>query len=78
MTGDAETAYPGGPVHTEGQSTAMVDGESIAVSTTEQVQPLIEEARLARVQAKEAVQRIQQRIERLEALSEALDCSKGE
>jgi phage gp45-like len=56
----------------------MVDGESIAVSTTEQVQPLIEEARLARVQAKEAVQRIQQRIERLEALSEALDCSKGE
>ena len=51
----------------------MTDGEFIAVATAEQIEPVIEEARLARMQAEEAVQRIQQRIERLESLSEALD-----
>ena len=51
----------------------MTDGEPIAVGTAEQVQPLIQEARLARMQAEEAVQRVQQRIERLAHLSEASD-----
>jgi hypothetical protein len=44
----------------------------------EQVQLPIEEARLARMQAKEAVQRIQQRIERLACLSEALERLKSD
>ncbi len=48
----------------------MTDGKLIAVGPAEQVHPLIEEARLARIQAEEAVQRIQHRIERL-AHSEA-------
>ncbi len=56
----------------------MTDGEPIAVGPAEQVHPLIEEARLARIQAEEAVQRIQQRIERLAALSEALDRPRGD
>jgi PHD/YefM family antitoxin component YafN of YafNO toxin-antitoxin module len=51
----------------------MMDGEPIAVGTAEPVQPLIQEARLARMQAEEAVQRIQRRIERLAHLSEASD-----
>ena len=32
MIDDAETAHPGGPIYAEGQSTAMTDGEPIAVS----------------------------------------------
>jgi hypothetical protein len=55
----------------------MTDGEPIVVSIAEQVQPLIEEVRLARMQAEEAVQRIQHRIERLVSLSEALDQPQG-
>ncbi len=51
----------------------MTDSESIAGDPEEQSHPLIEEARLARLQAEEAVQRIQYRIERLAHLSEALD-----
>jgi hypothetical protein len=51
----------------------MTAGEPIVVATAEQVHPLIEEARLARIQAEEAVQRIQHRIERLVSLCEALD-----
>ncbi len=47
----------------------MTDSVPIAVATAEQVRPPIEEARLARAQADEAVQRIQQRIERLVSLS---------
>ncbi len=47
----------------------MIDGELSAVGTEEQAQPPIQEARLARAQANEAVQRIQQRIERLVLLS---------
>jgi hypothetical protein len=54
----------------------MMDGEPIAVGPAEQVQPLIEEARLARIQAEEAVQRIQQRIERLVSLANALHWPK--
>ena len=54
-----------------------MDGQPIAMDTAEQVPPLIEEARLARAQAEEAVQRIQQRIERLARLSEALEKPKG-
>ncbi len=56
----------------------MTDGEPITVGTAEQVQPLIEEARLARIQAEEAVQRIQHRIERLVSLSNALTWPKGD
>ena len=55
----------------------MTDGEPIVVATAEQVHPLIEEARLARIQAEEAVQRIQQRIERLVSLCEALNRPRG-
>ncbi len=51
----------------------MTDSGPIAVDLAEQSYPLIEEARLARMQAEEAVQRIQHRIERLAHLSEALD-----
>ncbi len=56
----------------------MTDGEPIAVGPAEQVQPLIEEARLARIQAEEAVQRIQHRIERLVSLSKALNQPRGD
>ncbi len=56
----------------------MTDGEPIAVGPAEQVQPLIEEVRLARIQAEEAVQRIQQRIERLVSLSKALVRPRGD
>ena len=55
----------------------MTDGEPIVVATAEQVHPLIEEARLARIQAEEAVQRIQHRIERLAHLSETLNRPRG-
>jgi hypothetical protein len=55
-----------------------MDSQPIAVATAGQVQPLIEEARLARAQADDAVQRIQQRIERLACLSEALERPKGD
>ncbi len=54
----------------------MTAGEPIVVATAEQVHPLIEEARLARIQAEEAVQRIQHRIERLVSLCEALNWPK--
>ncbi len=56
----------------------MTDGKPIAVGPAEQVQPLIEEARLARIQAEEAVQRIQRRIERLVSLSKALVRPRGD
>ncbi len=55
----------------------MTDGEPIGVGTAEQVHPLIEEARLARIQAEEAVQRIQHRIERLVSLCEAPNRPRG-
>ena len=55
----------------------MMDSQPIAVATAEQAQPLIEEVRLARAQAEEAVQRIQQRIERLACLSDALERPRG-
>ncbi len=51
------------------RSTAVMDGQPIAMDTAEQVHLSIEEAHLARAQAEEAVQRIQQRIERLVSLS---------
>ncbi len=54
----------------------MTFSESIAGDPEEQSHPLIEEARLARMQAEEAVQRIQHRIERLVSLSKALNWSK--
>jgi hypothetical protein len=50
-----------------------MDRWPIAPDAEEQSHSLIEEARLARVQAEEAVQRVQQRIERLAHLSEASD-----
>ena len=56
----------------------MTDGEFIVVDTAEQIEPVIEEARLARMQAEEAVQRIQQRIERLESLSDTLNGLNGD
>ena len=55
----------------------MTDSGPIAGDLAEQSYPLIEEARLARLQAEEAVQRIQHRIERLAHLSEALDRPRG-
>ena len=55
----------------------MTDSGPIAPGTAEQSYPLIEEARLARVQAEEAVQRIQHRIERLAHLSETLNRPRG-
>lgn len=54
-----------------------MDGQPIVMDTAERVHPLIKEARLARTQADEAVQRIQQRIERLACLSEALETPRG-
>ena len=51
----------------------MTDSKLPAVGSVEQGHALIEEARLARAQAEEAVQRVQHRIERLASLSEALD-----
>ncbi len=51
----------------------MTDREPIAVGPAEKSSPLIEEARLARRQAEEAVQRIQRRIERLVSLCEAFN-----
>ncbi len=55
----------------------MTFSESIAGDPEEQSYPLIEEARLARIQAEEAVQRIQHRIERLAHLSEVLNRPRG-
>ncbi len=55
----------------------MTDSGPIAPGTAEQSHPLIEEARLARMQAEEAVQRIQHRIERLAYLSETLNQPRG-
>ncbi len=51
----------------------MTDSKPPAVGPVEQSHALIEEARLARAQAEEAVQRVQHRIERLASLSEAQD-----
>ncbi len=51
----------------------MADREPTVTDGVEQHYPLIEEARLARLQAEEAVQRVQHRIERLAHLSEASD-----
>ena len=51
----------------------MTDRKSTVLGAAEQDHSLIEEARLARLQAQEAVQRVQQRIERLAHLSEASD-----
>jgi len=56
----------------------MTDSKLPAVSPVEQGHALIEEARLARAQAEEAVQRVQHRIERLASLSEALDRLQGD
>ncbi len=55
----------------------MTDSGPIAGDLAEQSHPLIEEARLARMQAEEAVQRIQHRIERLAYLSETLNRPRG-
>ena len=51
----------------------MTDRKPTVLGAAEQDHSLIEEARLARLQAEEAVQRVQQRIERLAHLSEASD-----
>ncbi len=51
----------------------MTDSKLPEVGLAEQGHALIEEARLARAQAEEAVQRVQHRIERLASLSEAVD-----
>lgn len=53
----------------------MTDGQPPVTDPAGQVQPLMEEARLAKMQAEDAVHRIQQRIERLVSLSEQ---SEGE
>lgn len=50
----------------------MTDGKPPVMDLAEQVQPLIEEARLARAQAEDAVDRIQQRIERLASRADNL------
>jgi hypothetical protein len=55
----------------------MTDGKPTE-GTAEQVQPLTEEARVARLEAKEAIDRIQQRIERLVLLSKPLDEPEGD
>ena len=51
----------------------MTESKPTVLVAAEQDHPLIEEARLARLQAEEAVQRVQHRIERLAHLSEASD-----
>ena len=51
----------------------MTDGTSTEWDSAEQARLLTEEARVARVEAKEAVDRIQQRIERLVFLSKPVD-----
>jgi hypothetical protein len=51
----------------------MTDRKPTVLGAAEQDHSLIEEARLARLQAEEAVQRVQHRIERLAHLSEASD-----
>ena len=51
----------------------MTDRKPTVLGAAEQDHPLIEEARLARLQAEEAVQRVQHRIERLAHLSETSD-----
>ena len=56
----------------------MTDGEPTVMGHDEQGHAPIEEARLARLQAEEAVQRVQQRIERLACLSEALEGSQSD
>lgn len=56
----------------------MMDGKPPFLDTAEQIQPAIEEARQARVEAEEAVDRIQQRIERLVSLSTLLDQPEGD
>ncbi len=56
----------------------MTDSKLPEVGLVEQGHALIEEARLARAQAEEAVQRVQHRIERLASLSEALDRLQGD
>ncbi len=55
----------------------MTDSGPIADDLAEQSYSLIEQARLARMQAEEAVQRIQHRIERLVSLSNAITWPKG-
>jgi hypothetical protein len=56
----------------------MTDGEPLMLGPAEQDRAIIEEARLARVQAEEAVRRIQSRIERLVSLSTALNRSRDD
>ncbi len=56
----------------------MTDGQPPVTDPAGQVQPLMEEARLAKMQAEDAVHRIQQRIERLVSLSNALTWPKGD
>ena len=51
----------------------MTERKPTVLGAAEQDRSLIEEARLARLQAEEAVQRVQHRIERLAHLSEASD-----
>jgi hypothetical protein len=60
----------------------MTDGDLSEMHSAEQIRPLVEEARLARAQAEDAVDRIQQRIERLASRADNLvqarsDDSKG-
>lgn len=56
----------------------MTDGKPPVLDTARLVQPRIEEARLARMEADEAVHRIQQRIERLVSLSKPHEQSDGD
>jgi hypothetical protein len=51
----------------------MTESKPPVISPAAQHHPLIEEARLARLHAEEAVQRVQRRIERLAHLSQASD-----
>ena len=51
----------------------MTESKPTVLGAAEQDRSLTEEARLARLQAEEAVQRVQHRIERLAHLSEASD-----
>ncbi len=59
------------------RSTPMTDGAPTMIGHDERGHAPLEEARLARLQAEEAVQRVQHRIERLAHLSEASDRLRG-
>ena len=55
----------------------MTEREPAAEDAAKQTDLVIKEARLARTEAEEAIQRIQQRVERLTELAEALYQAKS-